>query len=518
MRKRHWSATVALTAALGLAFGQAAVAASPTPGDTASKRLTKAVNVDGVLSHLRQLQKIADANDGIRASGTPGFDASADYVAKTLRRAGYSVTRQSFEFPFFQETSPAQFSQVSPTATTYVRGKDFAILTYSGSGTAQAAVTPVDVNLTPPRASTSGCEAADFASFPKGHIALLQRGTCEFGLKVKNAAAAGAVAAIVFNQGNTADPERTGLLQGTLGTASTIPAIGIPYALGEQLAKAPNTVVKVVTSTINETRTTQNVIAETAGGNAHNVVMAGAHLDSVTEGPGINDDGTGTAGLLEVALKYAPLAKATKPMNKVRFAWWGAEEAGLLGSTHYVSGLTKAQTADIGLYLNFDMIGSPNYQLAVYDGDNSTGTGTPPAGSAGIEKLFRSFFTSRGQQLVDTEFDGRSDYGPFIADGVGIPAGGLFTGAEGIKTAADAAKFGGVPDVAYDPCYHQACDSFTPLKDEADAATYQKLKAAYGKKLVGNLNVFALDLNTDAVADAIARLGWDTTGISTSAT
>ncbi|GAA0266075.1 M28 family peptidase [Cryptosporangium japonicum] len=510
-------AVVALAAAttLGLVAATPAAAAPPDPGAALSKKLTSAVTAEGVFGHLRQLEKIADANGGTRASGTPGYDRSADYVARKLQHAGYRVSRQSFEFPYFQELSPSKFSQVGPAPKTFVNGTDFATLSFSGKGTAQGTVTAVDVNLTPPRASTSGCEATDFANFPKGNIALVQRGTCDFGVKATNAAAAGAVGVIVFNQGNgteAANPDRFELFEGNAGGPVPIPAITVPYALGASLAGTANTVVRIETDTLSETRTTQNVLAETPGGRADNVVMAGAHLDSVPEGPGINDNGTGSAGLLEVALKYAPLAK--KATNKVRFAWWGAEEGGLLGSSHYVSALTPAQVADIGLYLNFDMIGSPNYLLAVYDGDNSTGTGTPPAGSGALETIFRKYLASRGQQVVDTEFDGRSDYGPFIAEGIGIPAGGLFTGAEGMKTAADVAKFGGVADVAYDPCYHQKCDSLSPTSDGADAAVYQRLKKAYGKKLVGNINVFALDLNSDAIADAVARLAWNTSGIS----
>ena len=509
---------LAAAAALGLVAAAPAAADPPTPaqsGAALSKKLTSAVTPTGVLGHLRQLQKIADANGNTRASGTPGYDRSADYVARKLEHAGYQVARQSFEFPYFEERSPSKFSQVSPAPKTFVNGTDFATLSFSGDGAAQGTVTAVDVSLTPPRATTSGCEAADFANFPKGNIALVQRGTCDFIIKANNAVAAGAVGLIVFNQGNgteAANPDRFGLFQGNLGGPVPIPAITVPYALGAQLAGASGTVVRIEADTLSETRTTQNVIAETKAGRADNVVMAGAHLDSVPEGPGINDNGSGSAGLLEVALEYAPLAK--KATNKVRFAWWGAEEGGLLGSAHYVSELTPEQVADIGLYLNFDMIGSPNYLLAVYDGDNSTGSGTPPAGSGALEKIFRKYLASRGQQVVDTEFDGRSDYGPFIAEGVGIPAGGLFTGAEGKKTAADVAKFGGVPGVAYDPCYHQACDSLTPASDGADGAVYKKLTKAYGRKLVGNINVFALDLNSDAIADAVARLAWDTSGVS----
>ena len=202
--------------------------------------------------------------------------------------------------------------------------------------------------------------------------------------------------------------------------------------------------------------------------------MAGAHLDSVQDGAGINDNGSGSAALLEVAIQLTK----QKPTNTVRFAWWGAEESGLLGSEHYVANLTPEEREAIALYLNFDMIGSPNFMFGVYDGDNSSGTAPPgfiPPGSAEIEDVFESFFADRGLAFNDTEFSGRSDYGPFIA--VGIPAGGLFTGAEGVKTAAQAEAYGGVAGAAYDPCYHQFCDNLRG--DGQDEALYDALREDY---------------------------------------
>ena len=209
------------------------------------------------------------------------------------------------------------------------------------------------------------------------------------------------------------------------------------------------------TETLRLVNETSNVLAELPGKNRDNVVMAGAHLDSVPAGPGINDNGSGSAGLLEVAENLGKV----KPQNTLRFAWWGAEEANLVGSTYYVNNLTDAEYAKIALYLNFDMIGSPNHGLFIYDGDNSdqVGAGPGPAGSAQIEQTFQRFFESRGLPTQGTDFSGRSDYGPFIA--VGIPSGGLFTGAEGIKTAEEATLWGGTAGQAYDPCYHQACDT-----------------------------------------------------------
>jgi aminopeptidase S len=218
-----------------------------------------------------------------------------------------------------------------------------------------------------------------------------------------------------------------------------------------------------------------NVIADWPGGDPNDILMTGAHLDSVTAGPGINDNGSGSASILETALEVA--RQSLQPAKHLRFAWWGAEELGLRGSQFYVSNLPVTERAKIKGYLNFDMVGSPNAGYFVYDGDNSDGTGSGPgpAGSAALERTIEDYFTSISVPTRGTDFDGRSDYGPFIA--VGIPAGGTFTGAEGIKSAAQATLWGGTAGQAFDACYHRACDttaniSDTALDRNADAIAY----------------------------------------------
>ncbi|GIJ29756.1 amidohydrolase [Micromonospora qiuiae] len=485
--------------------------ASASPNNNTVKKLTKAVTVEGVFKHLDKFQAIANANNGTRASGTPGYDASADYVAGLLEKAGYQVSRQQFDFAYFEEFG-SSFAQVAPNPTTYADGVDYELMSYSGAGVAEAEVVPVDLALTPPRDSSSGCEASDFAGVDvAGKIALMQRGTCAFGDKAANAEAAGAAGAIIMNQGNgtpEANADRYDLYAGTLGAPVGIPTVAVSYDTGAQFAAAAGLVLRIEADTTSEIRSTENVIAQTRQGRTDNVVMAGAHLDSVPDGSGYNDNGTGSAGLLEVALQMAKV----KPNNAVRFAWWGAEEAGLIGSQYYVDSLTEKQVEDIALYLNFDMIGSPNYVFGVYDGDDSAqeGSGPGPEGSAQIEKVFEEFFASRKLPTVPADFSGRSDYGGFID--VGIPAGGLFTGAEGLKTAEEAALFGGLAGEAYDPCYHQACDSLTPVADGADAALYRALGKEY--KLKGNVNVFALDVNADAVATAVLTFAYDTSAVN----
>lgn len=458
-------------------LAQAGPASCENRNNNTHKKLLQCVTLEGVREHQAAFQAIANANGGTRAAGTPGYDASVQYVVNRMTAAGYNVTLSGFPFVY---VPPALLQQLTPINATYETGG----FTGTGYGDVTAAVTAVDITLALPRDPvTSGCEAADFAGFPVGNIALIQRGTCTFAVKALNAEAAGASAVIIFNQGNT--PAREGLIVGTLAPSSVnIPVVGASFADGAALSQAGSTARIKVDPAQNITQ--YNVIAESRNGDPNNVVMAGAHLDSVQRGPGINDNGSGSAALLEVAEQMAKV----KPWNKVRFAWWGGEEAGLVGSTAYVNGLSAEEQAKITLYLNFDMVGSPNFVFFIYDGDDSDGVGAGPgpAGSAEIEKTFEAFFNMRGLPFKGTDFTGRSDYGPFIA--VGIPSGGLFTGAEGIKTPEEAAIWGGTAGQQYDPCYHLACDTYV------------------------NVNDFALDNNSDAVAFATLQYAMSTTDIN----
>ncbi|MEU4223650.1 M28 family metallopeptidase [Nonomuraea sp. NPDC026600] len=457
----------ALAVVAALTLAPVAAHADPVPSE---RELIDSVPIPVVKQHLRALQAIADANNGTRAAGTGGHDASRDYVAARLKQAGYKVTIQSFEFPYYEEKSTALMEQLSPEPELYAPTPpdgsslgDFATMSYSGAGDVTATLQNVDLVLPPgptPSTSTSGCEAADFAGFTPGNIALLQRGTCTFLLKAQNAQAAGAVAAIIFNEGQ---PGRTTTPQGNLGTPVPIPVVGASFAVGEELSSPAGTVVHLKTDTISELRATDNVIADSTWGESRKVVMSGAHLDSVPAGPGINDNGSGSAALLAVAESLGKVPTR----NRLRFAWWSAEELGLLGSKFYVNSLSSSARSKIKLYLNYDMIASPNYAFKIYDGDDSDATGAPagPAGSDEIEKLFEKYFDTLNQGHGGTDFDGRSDYGPFID--AGIPSGGLFTGGEGIKTVEEAALFGGTAGQPYDACYHKACDTVANIDDKA---------------------------------------------------
>ncbi|MFJ4920670.1 M28 family peptidase [Streptomyces sp. NPDC088725] len=464
--------------------GSAPVPGLGDPGKSAAKlsrQLVRKTSAEDAYRHLRRFQAIAGSAGGNRAAGSPGHEASAAYVHDRLKEAGYQVSYGTFDFTYV-ETLAEKLTVTAPeTREVGIAAMSYTASTPEGGLTAELAVVTAD--------GTAGCEPADYTSAPvTGKIALIKRGGCAFSAKQRQAANAGAVGAIIYN--NT-----DGALSGTLGdpAAAAIPTGGITQEAGKALAaeaeasksgsEPGGVTVTLDLRQFREQRTTRNVIAETGEGRADRTVMLGAHLDSVTAGPGINDNGSGSAGLLAVALELAKIHAA--PTNKVRFAWWSAEELGLLGSGAYVTGLTPGQRADIALYLNFDMIASPNYAELVYDGDDSdaTGSGPGPEGSAQLEKGITDFLDRRNVPHRGADFDGRSDYGPFMD--AGIPSGGTFTGAEDIKSAAEAETYGGEAGVAYDACYHSACDDLT------------------------NIDMKAFGINVGVIADAVGTYAHD---------
>jgi aminopeptidase Y len=293
----------------------------------------------------------------------------------------------------------------------------------------------------------SGCQSTDFPDSVNGSIALIKRGICPFGTKSENAGRKGAVAAIVYN--TESDP-----VSGTLGTPSPyhVATFGISGAeaepvIGQLKKKTGVSAIAYIDSEVN-TIHTNNIIAQTTEGDPENCVMLGAHSDSVTAGPGINDDGSGTISLLEVATQLTKFNVS----NCVRFAWWAGEEEGLLGSDFYVAHLSEKENAKIRLFMDYDMMASPNFAYQIYNATNALN----PNGSEEVRDLYIDWYEQQGLNYTFIPFDGRSDYDGFIRNG--IPGGGIATGAEGIKTKKEAEMFGGKAGDWYDPCYHQLCD------------------------------------------------------------
>jgi hypothetical protein len=485
--------------------------ASADPKNNNSAKLRAAVSAAGILEHERALDGIADAAGGNRLAGAPGHDASAQYVADRAAAAGMGVSFQDFEYDldFLADFTPPELAVVSggparefvPGIAGASLGGDFGSMFNSTSTDFTAPVWAIDLNFDPAapvNTSTSGCQSSDYSGMPDGAIALVQRGTCTFAQKFKLADRSGAGGMILFNEGQ---PGRTVPLWFDV-TGIDVPSMAASYDAAEDLANGVengNTgrVARFKIDWRPGTYPTRNVIAETQSGDPDNVIVVGAHLDSVGVGAGLNDNGSGSAGILEIAEELS----GVRLQNKIRFIWFSAEESGLLGSEAYVASLPDAERDKIAAMLNFDMIGSPNFVRFVYDGDLSDSeppAGGAPEGSAQIEELFLDYFESQGLATEPTAFDGRSDYGPFIE--AGIPAGGLFTGAEGIKTAEQAGVFGGTAGQQYDPCYHLGCDgllnlSNTALEQMADGAAHatitlgQSTEAIDGVRRRGSFDV-----------------------------
>lgn len=459
------------------------VVPSPTAADASSSRspvgngsLADAVSGEVLAERLRELERITMAADGSRAPGSRGYQAAAQYVEEQLAATGfYQVQRQDFTI---QVPHPGQSELVAEERTINQIPLSFS------PGTPAAGISG---RLVEP-AHGDGCRASDWGESVAGEFALVMRGGCSFQQLNQAAATAEAAMVIVTN-------DREGGLYGTLNSMRPeyVPMTGVTRSEGDRLrARLADGEVQLrfwFEQRI-ESFETFNLIAETPGGDDQNVVMAGAHLDSVPDGPGINDNGSGSVVLLETAVQLA--ARPSPPRNKVRLVWWGGEEWGLLGSLHWVNSQVADQPETIervSAYLNVDMIASPNYVIGVYDGDGSDFPSEAlPLGSGDLEALYASYFDAIGQPWVPVEVDGSSDHAAFMPSGV--PVGGLFTGAGDAKSEAEQALFGGEAGRQYDPNYHSADDTFA------------------------NLNPVALEINGKASAHVIGTLADDTSMIT----
>jgi Zn-dependent M28 family amino/carboxypeptidase len=437
-------AAAASILAAGCLSGNHVSATSASQAAGSAEQLAQALTADGLKAHLAALQRIADENGGTRASGTPGYDASVEYIAEQLRRAGYTPHLQRVRYTDSHEVAPHELARMSPAPFTYEYPDEFVSLRYSGSGEVEAPLEAVDADSV-----TSGCESSDFDDFDPGSIALIRRGGCFFSEKVRNAVSAGAVAVIVFNDGS---PGHEGPIEATLLRPVNVPALSLSNALGEQLvqqADAGPVRMRVQTSLKVSQTEAANVLADLPGTTEAAPLLLGAHLDSIESGPGINDNGSGVATLLELALQARKLG--FQPQQPVRFAFWAGEEAGEFGSRDYVKSLDNPAD-DVASVVNLDMVGSPNPEPYVYEGDST------------IQEALSEALRSEGLEPVAVDLEGRSDHAAFQE--AGIPTGGLYTGA-------DEPASNGQP---HDNCYHRACDTIDNvdlemLEQMADALT-----------------------------------------------
>lgn len=440
----------------------AAVQAPQTVVET--EALQDKISGKNLLARAEDLYKLAelsihDYNRPTRVIGSAGHAATLEYIYATIQKLGsyYNISEQTF---------PAYSGTVYESRLVL------------GDKVVQNASA---MSLTPPTkdnepvhgqvilVENTGCSASDYPETVRGNIAFVERGKCGFGDKSTLAGRAGATAAVIYNNEN-------GPLHGTMGTpnADQIATFGISAEEAEASLKKlkAGKDLDAIAYIDGEVKTinTLNVVAQTAKGDPENCVMLGAHSDSVPEGPGINDDGSGTLSLLEVATHLTSF----DVNNCVRFAWWAAEEEGLVGSDFYAASLSPEENKKVRLFMDYDMMGSPNFAYQIYNATNDAS----PIGSEELRDLYVDWYEAHNLSYAFIPFDGRSDYDGFIR--AGIPAGGIATGAEGIKTKKEAKEFGGKAGDWYDPCYHQLCDD------------------------VGNVNITAWEVNTKLIAHSVA--------------
>jgi Peptidase family M28/PA domain len=427
--------------------------------DTPSK-LIACVQKKDLWAYMQKFQAIADANpspaDGhpSRNSGEPGYKASADYVASVMQAAGYDVKLQPYKFTYFAYTEPPIFSEVSPTAHTYGLGTEWNPGQSVGTAS-NATLQPAGGIVIPPTAtpsSSSGCTMSDFSGFVPGRIALIQRGSCFFGVKVLNAQAAGATGVVIFNEGN---PGRTELFSGSLVDAAgnpiipTIPVAFTSFDTGlalydEYQQRTPPVMNLSIKALVNPNADDWNVIADSKGGDKNHTVVVDAHLDAIY-GAGMLDNASGSATILDIAQEM----KNVNPTNHLRFIWFGGEELGLLGSAAYIDSLSSNDLSHIGYDLDADVTATPNYIVGVLDPAapdffGGTVSNTFPNRVYKASTIARDeavqYFDSVG---LNHEFLSPTGTDAFSFNEVGIPASGLLTGQDCCKTQQEVDLFGG---------------------------------------------------------------------------
>jgi hypothetical protein len=440
----------------------------PAPAPVSARELSDKVTVDGIYGHLQKLADIATANGNSRADGTPGFDASVDYVAGVLRDKGFDV--QMPEFDRLAMSSPGRPTLVVAGRNLPVDQASLLVTTPQGGLSA--------VTLRPQK--PSGCSAGDYGSVDvRGALVVVDDEGCSVVAKQNAAVGKGAVGVLVVSEpGSNGSP--AGLFTPGYYQQLTAPVAVIDSDADAQLRRT-SAPVRLVLDAKTAVVRSRSVVAQTKTGDPHNVVVAGAHLDSAANSPGLNDDGSGVAAVLETAVQLGSSPSVT---NAVRFAFWGAQQAGLQGSTKYVAGLGRGGLDDVALYLDFDLLGSTNAGYFTYDGDQS-GQPNPdvpadrvPVGSAGIERTLAGYLNLAGARPADLPLGLASDYSAFLR--AGVPIGGITAGGSQRKTATQARLWGGKAGVAFDPNYQRPADTIANVDRATMAITGPAVAFAVG--------------------------------------
>lgn len=416
-------------ALLPICLATAAAAAEPSRTDCLFRvndrpqLLAACIQADWVRQHLVAFQRIADANPdaaghGNRDAGTPGYRASVGYVERVLRRAGYAVRRQPYRFTY-RAAADARITIGGRPAQAWHPA------TNAGTGHARGALR----RLPPGRA---GCQGADYAGLPPGAIVVLPEGSCAADDKIAAAEAAGA-AAVLLSTAGTPRPVH-------LTHESHVPVLSAAEA---SLPADPASAVAIDLATTRVTVDDLNLIAESPHGDPAHTIDVEGHLDSIY-GPGILDNASGAASILEVALM---LARTDTP-NRLRYVFFGGEELGLHGSRHYVATLTPAERAAIAFDLDVDVTATPNFDLLVADPGHAPDRrrfpeGTIAASAYGNDLLLRAFAEAGlPARLASFGNEGTDSHSYALA---GIPNTGVLTQQNCCKRGWETRIWGGFP-------------------------------------------------------------------------
>lgn len=443
--------------------------ADPSPAPPDPSAVATAITAEGLHTHLAVLDRLARENGGSRGTGTAGDAATVAYVSEVLAAAGYSVTDDAFDTPVYLDPGGNELAVLDPGGRAFEDGRDFRAMLYSGRATVVGPVVAIGWDPDAQAPDGPGCAASDYLAIPDGAIVLVRPGECPRRTAVLLAQGSGAAALVTAVPWSGRDEVRQVTLVEPAGIE--IPALAATREVGDALAEAAASGgrARIATTGTVETRGVHSLLAELPGSDPDRVVMVGAHLDSAMNGPGINDDGSGIAALLELARAAA----GTLPGSTIRFAFWAAEEPGLKGSARYVTGLEAAERARLVAYLNADMLGSPNGFRSVY-GDS----GEAP-GSDDLRVRFGADLDTVGLVWETIDTGGGSDHRPFML--AGVPTGGLFSGGSGIVTPLQAARYGTTAGSPPDPCYHLACDDIANV----DEGRLEELARSLARVVVG---------------------------------
>jgi hypothetical protein len=420
-----------------------------------------------IYNHLDRLSHIALSHPKKSRSILNAYNATVDYIMEELKsKTDCKMKIQRFLVPIWENYGTPTLVMKNPLQIQFKNLVDFRIMRNGGE-----ASTLEDERLFHVK---DGCNIANFTGFSGGIVlVLLEKPNCELYNIALNAEKVHAKGLFFYQ------PESATALSFARIIAENwlpeykiikIPVFSVSYSVGQLFMKAPESKVSLTTNSGTTITTTSNVLCETREGDDNNIIMMGAHADSVPEGPGLVDNGSGTSSLLHLFLKMYETGFNKKLVNKVRFGWWGAEEIGLHGSRYYTRTLKANNTEfkKVVVYSNFDMLGSPNYIPYILRGDSAP----EPLrfGSRKIQGLYEEYFNSLPRykkfykKYAFKDMYARSDFKPFLD--VGIHAGGLATGADVIKTVDDRQKFGGLANAQTDPCYHQSCDTIENVSME----------------------------------------------------